>query len=52
MSAREPPYSQVPGPRDDGGGASSECEKLLTIAIARCGSFSAPSSSAGDTAIG
>src|SRR4051812_5544684 len=33
ISARAPPYNQVPGPSADGGGASMECEYVLTMSI-------------------
>ena len=52
ISARRLPYSQVPGPSVDGGGASVECEKRFTMAIACSGAFSEASSSALDTFIG
>ena len=52
ISAREPPYSQVPGPRADGGGHSVLCENTLTMWIAFSGALTEFSSSAGDTGMG
>jgi hypothetical protein len=52
ISALLPPYSQVPGPSADGGGARVECEKLLTMSMALKGALTDRSSKAGETRMG